>query len=118
MGTTFLKAIVICLLSQKDSLVGSLDVSPSEVLSQSMEETPKKTRNKRKYFDTPEKQPRRSARLQKSSSPKNEKKQPSFVSGYVDGQPIYSVVRVLPRELVTRIENDIALQEQADFKRQ
>jgi hypothetical protein len=105
MGTTFLKAIVVCLLSKRDSLVESISVKES---SQVME-TP--TKIKEKYFDTLEKPQIQSARLQKSSGSNYGKKQPSFVSGYADGQPLYSTVRVLPQEVVSRIEDEITLQE-------
>jgi len=63
MGTTFLKAIVVCLLS------------------------------KRTY----------------------RKKQPSFVSGFIDGIPLYTTVRVLSEEDVLIIEDKITLQEKAEF---
>ena len=42
----------------------------------------------------------------------------TFVSGYIDGQPLYSTVRVLPQEVVSRIEDEITLQEKAEFKQQ
>jgi hypothetical protein len=116
MGTTFLKAIVVCLLSKRDSLVESMKAVSIEESSQVME-TPKKTIIKPKYFDTSEKQ-RQSARLQKSSVSNYGKKQPSFISGYIDGQPLYSTVRVLPQEVVSRIEDEITLQEKAEFKQQ
>ncbi|KAI9337242.1 hypothetical protein BDR26DRAFT_981135 [Obelidium mucronatum] len=104
MGTTFLKAIVICLLSRRVSLEESMK---STTLQESSEkkETPKKTIIKPKYFDTPEKAKTQSARLQ--GQPK-----PSYVSGFDDaGLPIYSLIRVVPAELAARIEDEIALQE-------
>ena len=71
MGRTFLKAIVICLLSQR--------------------------------VDKP--RTRKSSRLQEGPRPK-------YVSGYDDkGQPIFSLVRVVPPDAVARIEEDIAIQE-------
>jgi hypothetical protein len=117
MGTTFLKAIVVCLLSKRDSLVESMKAVSIEESSQVME-TPKKTIIKPKYFDTSEKPQRQSARLQKSSGSNYGKKQPSFVSGYIDGLPLYSTVRVLAQEVVSRIEDEITLQEKAEFKQQ
>lgn len=117
MGTTFLKAIVVCLLSKRDSLVESMKAVSIEESSQVIE-TPKKTIIKPKYFDTSEKSQRQSARLQKSSGSNYGKKQPSFVSGYIDGQPLYTTVRVLPQEVVSRIEDEITLQEKAEFKQQ
>ena len=61
------------------------------------------------------------ARKQKSSlevSWLDMKANATFVSGYIDGQPLYSTVRVLPQEVVTRIEDEITLQEKAEFKQQ
>jgi hypothetical protein len=66
MGATFLKAIVVCLLSKRDAVVESMNALSIEESSQVME-TPKKTTVKPKYFDTVEKPQRKSARLQKSS---------------------------------------------------
>jgi hypothetical protein len=117
MGPAFLKAIVVCLLSKRDSLVESMKAVSIEESSQVME-TPKKTIIKPKYFDTSEKPQRQSARLQKSSGSNYGKKQPSFVSGYIDGLPLYSTVRVLPQEVVSRIEDEITLQEKAEIKQQ
>ena len=117
MGTTFLKAIVVCLLSKRDSLVESMKAVSIDKSSQVME-TPKKTIIKPKYFDTLEKPQRQSARLQKSSGSNYGKKQPSFISGYIDGLPLYSTVRVLAQEVVSRIEDEITLQEKAEFKQQ
>ena len=115
MGTTFLKTIVICLLSRKESLVDAKNEMSIQEESQVME-TPKKTIIKEKFFETSKKPQRQSARLQKASESNYVKKQPSFVSGYMDGQPLYEVVRVLPQEVVSRIEDEIALQEKMEFQ--
>ena len=104
MGTTFLKAIVICLLSRRVSLEGSMKSVTLEESSQ-VKETPKKTIIKPKYFDTPDKPKRQSARLQKGTKLQSGKKIPSFVSGYAEGQPIYTMVRVVPQELVAVLNN-------------
>jgi hypothetical protein len=78
MGTTFLKAIVICLLSRRVSL---------------------------DCFDTPK-------------TPVRISTKPSFLSGYDDkGQPIYSLVRVVPQEFVARIEEVFAVQEQSGYQK-
>jgi hypothetical protein len=104
MGTTFLKAIVICLLSRRVSLHESMKSITLQESSR-VKDTPRKTIIKPKYFDTPEKPVRMSSRL--LGQPK-----PSYVSGYdAKGQPIYSLVRVVPQEVVTRIEDEIAVQE-------
>ena len=49
---------------------------------------------------------------------KSEKKIPSFVSGYVEGQPIYSMIRVVPQDTVTEIENEIAEKEKKEYQKQ
>jgi hypothetical protein len=111
MGTTFLKTIVICLLSRRVSLEESMkSITLQE--SSPIKETPKKTIIKPKYFDTPEKPKRQSARL--LGQPK-----PSYVSGYDDkGQPIYTHIRVVPQEVVARIEDEIAVQEKKEYEKQ
>ena len=100
MGTTFLMAIVVRLQSKRDSFVESKGANSIAESSQLME-TPKKTVIKSKYFDTSEKPQRQSARLLKSTNSNYGKKQPSFVSGYIDGQPLYTTVH---QENVSRIE--------------
>jgi hypothetical protein len=56
-------------------------------------------------METPvEKSQRQSERLSESNYGK---KQPSFISGYIDGEPLYATVRVLPQEVVSRIEDEI-----------
>ncbi|KAI8895107.1 hypothetical protein BC833DRAFT_623320 [Globomyces pollinis-pini] len=105
MGRDFLKAIVICLLSQRVSLDDSMKSITLQESSQVKEIKPK-------FFDTPEKPVRTSGRL--LGQPK-----PSYLSGYDDkGQPIYSLVRVAPPEMVARIEEEIALQEKNGFQKQ
>ena len=80
--------------------------------SSQIKETPKKTIIKPKYFDTPDKPKRQSARV--LGRPK-----PSYVSGYDDkGQPIYTLIRVVPQEIVDRIEEDIAVQEKKEYQKQ
>jgi hypothetical protein len=117
MGTTFLKAIVICLLSRRVSLEGSMKSVTLEESSQ-VKETPKKTIIKPKYFDTPDKPKRQSDRLQKATKLESGKKIPSFVSGYVEGQPIYTLVRVVPQDTVAGIEDTIAEQERREYQKQ
>ena len=114
MGTTFLKAIVICLLSRRDSLEGSSEAVSIEE-SMQVKETPKKTIIKPKYFDTPEKPTKQFADVQ---HPVSGKKIPSFVSGYAQGQPIYTLVRIVPQDVVARIEDEIALQEKKEYQKQ
>jgi hypothetical protein len=117
MGTTFLKAIVICLLSRRVSLEESMKAVNLEVAPQ-VKETPTKTIIKPKHFDSRDKPKRQSARLQKASNLECGKKIPSFVSGYVEGQPIYSLVRLVPQEIVAGIEDEIAIQEKKEYQNQ
>jgi hypothetical protein len=111
MGTTFLKAIVICLLSRRGSLEESMKSITLQESSQ-VKDTPQKTIIKPKYFETPANPVRMSARLK--GQPK-----PSYVSGYDEKwQPIYSLVRVVPQEVVARIEDEIAVQEKNGYLKQ
>jgi hypothetical protein len=75
----------------------------------------KKTIIKPKHFDTPDKQ---SDRLQKATELEFGKKIPSFVSGYVEGQPIYTLVRVVPQDIVAGIEDEISIQEKKEYQKQ
>jgi hypothetical protein len=111
MGTTFLKAIVICLLSRRVSLEDSMKAVTLKELSQ-IKDTPQKIIIKPKYFDTPEKPKRQSARLR-------ERPKPSYVSGYDElGHPIYTLIRVVPPEVVARIEDEITVQEKKEHEKQ
>ena len=73
--------------------------------STQMKGTPRKTIIKPKYFGTPD-------------NLEFGKKIPSFVSGYVEGQPIYTIVRVVPEEIVAGIEDEISIQEKKDYQKQ
>ncbi|KAH9246143.1 hypothetical protein BASA81_016338 [Batrachochytrium salamandrivorans] len=105
MGTTFLKAITICLLSRRFSLEESMKTVTLDESASQINETPEKTVIKPKDFDTPEEPTIQSTRLQTSSGLESGKKTPSFVSGYANGQPIYTTVRVVPQDIVARIED-------------
>jgi hypothetical protein len=113
MGTTFLKAIAICLLSRRVSLEESMKAVTLEESTQ-VKETPSKTIVKSKFFDTPDKE---SAR-QNASNLEHGKRIPSFVSGYVEGKPIYTIVRVVPQEIVAGIEEEISIQEKKEYQKQ
>jgi hypothetical protein len=108
MGTTFLKAIVICLLSRR----AHLDEIQKEVTHESIAaiETPEKQIISSKLFDTITKPRRKSARLQEAEKKKSASVAPTFISGYDNGQPIYSPVRIVPLEVVAQIEKDMDLQ--------
>jgi hypothetical protein len=86
--------------------------------SSQVKETPKKTIIIPKYFDTPDKPKRQSARLQKGTELESGKKIPSFVSGYAEGQPIYTMIRVVPQEIVAKIEDEITIQERKEYQKQ
>ena len=45
-------------------------------------------------------------------------RQPSFLSGYGGGQPVYTPIRIVPEELVAIIEEDISLDEKEERLRQ
>ena len=114
MGTTFLKAIVICLLSNRESQMFRIKATTIEESSR-VSETPQKTTIKRKYFNTEEKPQRQSERKKgRSERPDSVKKVPSFVSGYDAGKPIYRTVRVVSEDIVTSIENEISLKEKIE----
>lgn len=116
MGTTFLKAIVICLLSNRESQMFRIKATPIEESSR-VSETPHKTTIKRKYFNTEEKPQRQSERKKGRSEHSNSKKKvPSFISGYTAGKPIYSTVRIVLEEVVESIENEIMAKEKMEQK--
>ncbi|EPZ36494.1 hypothetical protein O9G_005506, partial [Rozella allomycis CSF55] len=109
MGKTFLKAIVLCLLSRRDSLDQTIQELTLKECSNVID-TPKDSIIKPKYFETSDKPKTQSARF--LGEPK-----PSYLSGYDDkGQPIYSLVRVVPQEVVARIEDEIAVQENKEYE--
>ncbi|KAH9265487.1 hypothetical protein BASA83_011082 [Batrachochytrium salamandrivorans] len=58
-----------------------------------------------------------SARLQQAARLESGKKTPSFVSGYANGQPIYTTVRVVPQDIVAGIEDEIAIQERKEYQK-
>ena len=86
--------------------------------SSQAKETPKKIIIKPKYFDTPDKPKSQLARLQKGTKLESRKKIPLFVSGYAEGQPIYTMIRVVPQEIVAGIEGEIAIQKMKEFQKQ
>jgi hypothetical protein len=113
MGTTFLKAIVICLLSRKPNLNPPL-------MEDTVQETVHVHSSPTKATPVPpgssQKPPkRRSIRREivASSVPT-----PSFISGHVNGQPVYSAIRIVPPEMVATIEEEITKQERKGYKRQ
>ena len=117
MGTTFLKAIVICLLSNRDSLDEAMKSITLQESSQ-IKETPRKTRTKPKYFDTTD-EPAQPGQTKRQSARLLGKPKPTYVSGYDDkGQPIYSLVRVVSQEVVAKIEDEIAVQEKKEYGKQ
>jgi hypothetical protein len=65
--------------------------------------------------DSPAKKPKPTPKSlttgKKTSGNIREVREPSFASGYSNGQPIYSVIRILPEETVTLIEEEIQMME-------
>ena len=125
-GTTFVKAIVICLLSRRGLLNELRTVEPAREIVQ-QPATPGDSIIKRKFHDTTQKPPRRSSRLNppQNDSSDNDSPQikvPSFISGYEEGRPIYSTVRIIPQDIVNEIEKEIeeelALQKKIEYQKQ
>ncbi len=88
MGSNFLKAVVICLLSARQTLSNPLE-STKVVGTPNVGSTPG----------------RNSVKVEDINSPLKKKPRPgfpSFESGNVDGKPVYSVIRVLPPDEVAR----------------
>jgi hypothetical protein len=94
MGSEFIKAIVICLLSKRFS-VEVVD-SDSENKAATNTVTPQNSKSREN----------------------SEKRVPCFISGYSDGRPIYSTVRVVPDRVVAEIEMEIAKQEEIELLKQ
>ena len=107
MGTTFLKVIAICLLSKREMPVEFTQATSIEE-SYQIAETPLKSTIKPKYFDTIEKPQRKSERLKKSNDERSHRKVPSFISGYMDGAPIYKNIRIASEQVVAAIEDEIS----------
>ena len=104
MGSDFVRAIVICLLSNRRTV---LEAKAARVGSSIPCITPEKPSLSSKSHATGVKEQKISARLETPSGIK----QPSFVSGYCNGLPVYSLVRVLAPDVVANIEDEIAAQE-------
>lgn len=101
MGPTFIRAIVICLLSTRNEQVHTPEKIPLVF------ETPQTRAGRAGQNPSPEDQPahevRRSARLKK----KSRTLMPSFLSGYKNGVPVYSDIRVYTAEEVAAIDEQI-----------
>ena len=109
MGTTFLKAIVICLLSSRGY---SEENEIAFEKKYGCNVTLKKDIIHSKLFETPAKPTRQSDRLSGNSNP-------SFVSGYdEEGLPIYSIIRVVSQEDAAEIEHEIAIKEEKGYQKQ
>jgi hypothetical protein len=119
MGSEFIKAIVICLLSKRLSIAAE-DSKNKAAQSSTTTVTPQKKIIKPKFFDSPNNkpQPKRSRASNSKSKENSGKKAPCFISGYSDGQPIYSIVRVVPDTVVAEIEMEILKQEQIELLKQ
>ena len=97
MGTTFIKALSICILAKSQSSSSSATSVSSKCASVI---TPESTVVPERSWNS----------VEKASSKKKVAKQvqkihfPSFISGYRDGMPIYSHVRIVPQMEVSQIE--------------
>ena len=128
MGATFLKVIVICLLSKRGNMDERMRLESEHEVSQ-LQKSPAKKPAKRKHDEDGQNQRvlRRSSRLKplqefSSSSYSRQKKMPIFISGYENGLPIYSTIRVVSEDVVARIETEIeeelALEKKNLFQKQ
>jgi hypothetical protein len=121
MGPDFLKAIVICLLSKRHTATESIEQPPSSGTSNAdLDKVPAETPFKHMLKDSPAKKGTKLDSQQggTSSSKRLAPKEPSFISGYADGEPIYSVIRVLSDEAVSRIEEQIVMEEKEEYLKQ
>ncbi|KAJ3316531.1 hypothetical protein HDV06_003312 [Boothiomyces sp. JEL0866] len=99
MGKNLIKAIVICLLSEKTTEKRTEDPVKIEL----KHETPVKSETiLPQYYNSTQKPPTR-----KSERSSNPSKKPRYISGYVDGQPVYTEIRVCCAEEVEEIELEI-----------
>ncbi|KAJ3253714.1 hypothetical protein HK103_000372 [Boothiomyces macroporosus] len=110
MGKNLIKAIVICLLSEKNNTEKEID---DEVKIELKHETPIKAGPiPPQYYVSTQKPPTR-----KSERSSNQNKKPRYVSGYVDGQPVYTEIRVCSADEVEEIEAEI-VEEEKRFKKE
>ena len=117
MDESFLKAIVICLLSKRFELP---DPPPQERYAPG-QSTPQKPENPKMQKQTPIK-PKRLGYSSKNEgtlktakgSAGSTKAVPSYISGYKDGVPIRTFIRVVPLEVVDEIEANIAMEEREE----
>jgi hypothetical protein len=117
MDLDFLKAIVICLLSKRHTATESIEQPPSSgILYADLDKLPAEAPFKHVLKDSPAKKKIKldSQKGGTSSSKRLAPKEPSFISGYADGEPIYSIIRVRSDEAVSRIEEQIAMAEKAE----
>lgn len=116
MGRDFLKAIVICLLSRRPLLSVPIKPQTSQTSSQILltpewiESAAKKVYSGEKV--KPYQGPTTRARSKVAKKGLFKDPRPSFVSGYVSGQPVYSFIRITPQHVVLKIEEEIAKEEQ------
>jgi hypothetical protein len=112
MGHSFLKAIYICLVSKPAS---RFDESVRALV------TPQRVVVHERHFDTVERVPYPSQSRPsvkggnaKQSNSKHFQQRPMFISGHDKGEPVYSTVRIVPDEIVQRIEEEISIAERRE----
>jgi hypothetical protein len=95
MGTHFLQAIIICLLPKgEDAMVESMKSATIGGKSTQLSKSPIIERHNFEANEYPQR---------KSTPPK-----PSFISDYIDGQTIYTKIRVLSKEDLSSIQQEMA----------
>lgn len=94
MNEGFLCALVICLLAGKKF--------KKEKTREAVAVTPERVNVKPKYKDSGKKGVRRSKRLMTGRV-----SQPEFISGYENGKPIYSEIRIMNKEDVEKIDFEL-----------
>jgi hypothetical protein len=110
MGPTFLQAITICLLSNPDS--GSDDALSSEAIQFASPEPSR--HNSVGSLEKPSKKARNTATDEPSTSTTSMGDgcdTPRFKTGFREGKDIYSYVRVVPANVVQKIEEEISAEE-------
>jgi len=113
-GTTLLKAICICLLSAKST--PAIESSPTKMFT-----TPDAKPIHKRLEDSGERLPKKPKLGENSNSGPSsslegvgcEKRCPTFVSGYCNGVPVRTQVRVLSDEAVRAIEEEILEKEKS-----
>jgi hypothetical protein len=115
MGTTLLKVVAICVLSSQE------ESQPQSSQGPKSPRTPPRKVVKDRHWNTIRKPLRKSPRLAEKQSNVSSaaKRTPTFISGYCEGKPVRSEIRVLSDDIVQAIESRIQTMEMEErLKRQ